>query len=62
LCVLFPFVDGPRRPGLSSRNGCTVKDQPLYSGHFPIITDDLVLRPTGGRSGEEILPWPQPHP
>jgi hypothetical protein len=26
----------------------------LYSGHFPIITDDLVLRPTGGRSVEEI--------
>jgi len=24
--------------------------QTLYSGHFPIITDDLVLRPAGGRS------------
>src|SRR5690348_840445 len=28
----------------------------LYSGHFPIIIDDLVLRPTGGRSVEEICP------
>ncbi len=53
---------GPRRPALSSRDGCMGPTQSLYSGHFPIITDDLVLRPTGGRSVEEILPWrPQHH-
>jgi hypothetical protein len=27
------------------RNGCMARNLPLYSGHFPIITDDLVLRP-----------------
>src|SRR5450756_1913701 len=45
---------GVRRPALSSRGGCMDPTQPLYSGHFPIITDDLVLRPAGGRSVEEI--------
>src|ERR1700687_1053682 len=45
---------GVRRPALSSRDGCMDPTQTLYSGHFPIITDDLVLRPAGGRSVEEI--------
>ena len=30
--------------------GCMQGGLTLYSGHFPIITDDLVLRPASGRS------------
>ena len=43
-----------RRPALSSRDGCNRGAQTLYSGHFPIITDDLASPPKGGRSLEEI--------
>jgi hypothetical protein len=34
---------------------------PYIPASFPIITDDLLLRPTGGRSLEEILPWQPQH-
>ena len=40
----------PCQDGMVAR----VRPQSLYSGHFPIIIDDLVLRPAGGRSVEEI--------
>ena len=47
---------GARRPPLSSRDHCMGRTEPLYSGHFPIIADDLVLRPKGGRSVRRISP------
>src|ERR1019366_1553180 len=50
----FSSRHGLPRPTLSRRHGCTGPTQSLYSGNFPIIIDDLVLRPAGGRSVEEI--------
>jgi hypothetical protein len=34
---------------------------PIFRPLFPIITDDLVLRPEGGRSATEILSWHKQH-
>jgi hypothetical protein len=47
---LFPPRHGVRRPPLSSQNGCMTPGLPLYSGHFPIIIDDLKLRPEAGEA------------
>src|SRR5262245_15930359 len=52
------------RPALPCQ-ACRLHDPdaaPIFHLLFPIIVDDPKLRPGGGRSIEEILPWRPQHP